>query len=259
MTVRNPWYSQNGDGLDLESCKNVMIYNSCFDVGDDAICMKSGKDEEGRKRGKACENVKIYGCTVYHGHGGFVVGSEMSGGVRNIHVSDCTFIGTDVGLRFKSCRGRGGVVEKIYIENIRMKDIRGEAIIFTTYYEYGKRNSEEGQEGMIATEETPEFRNIHIKDITCINVNKAICIYGLPELPINNISFENLCITSNKGIECSETKNLKFDKIRIEVKEDPVLLFHNSRNVELSNIENMGDGEISMDIIGPRSSNIQKY
>jgi len=120
VTIRNPWYSQNGDGLDLESSRNVVIANSSFDVGDDAICIKSGKDEQGRKRGLPTENVLIDNCTVYHGHGGFVIGSEMSGGARNIKVSNCTFIGTDVGLRFKSNRGRGGIVEDIYIENIKM-------------------------------------------------------------------------------------------------------------------------------------------
>lgn len=85
--------------------------NSTFDVGDDGICLKSGKDEDGRRRARPCENVVVDGCTVFKGHGGFVVGSEMSGGVRNVSVSNCQFLGTDVGLRFKSKRGRGGIVE----------------------------------------------------------------------------------------------------------------------------------------------------
>ncbi len=256
INVRNPWYSQNGDGLDLESCKNAVIYNSTFDVGDDAICMKSGKDEDGRKRAVACENVKIFDCTVYHGHGGFVVGSEMSGDVRNIHVSDCTFIGTDVGLRFKSCRGRGGVVENIYIENIRMIDIPKEGIILTTYYEFGNNAPVQGI--LTATEETPEFRNIYFKDIICSNVNKGIHIDGLPELPINNISFENLCINSNVGVTCSEVKDIKFSKIRIKAKKAPTFSFYNSRDIELSNIESIEDGEVSIDIKGSKSCNIQK-
>ena len=93
IQVRNPSYAQNGDGLDLESCKNALIVNSTFDVGDDGICLKSGKDEDGRRRARACENVIVDGCTVYKGHGGFVVGSEMSGGVRNISVNNCQFLG----------------------------------------------------------------------------------------------------------------------------------------------------------------------
>src|SRR5690606_29371821 len=113
ISVKNPWYAQNGDGIDVESCRYVLIENSVFDVGDDALCMKSGRDAEGRKRAMPTENVIIRNCTVYASHGGFVIGSEMSGGVRNVHVSHCTFIGADIGLRFKTTRGRGGIVENI--------------------------------------------------------------------------------------------------------------------------------------------------
>lgn len=105
-----------------------------FDAGDDAICLKSGKDEDGRRRGEPCENVIIKNNTVLHGHGGFVIGSEMSGGVRNVYVSGCSFVGTDVGLRFKSTRGRGGVVENIFIDNINMIDISNDALTMDLYY-----------------------------------------------------------------------------------------------------------------------------
>ena len=119
VLARNPSYAQNGDALDLESCKNALIINSKFDAGDDGICIKSGKDLDGRRRNMACENIIVDGCTVFAGHGGFVVGSEMSGGVKNIKVQNCQFLGTDVGLRFKSTRGRGGIVENIYIKFIK--------------------------------------------------------------------------------------------------------------------------------------------
>ena len=132
--VKNPWYAQNGDGIDVESCKNVLIESSVFDVGDDALCIKSGRDAEGRKRGMPTENVIIRGCTVYASHGGFVIGSEMSGGARNIWVNNCTFVGADIGLRFKTTRGRGGIVENIFIKDIYMKDIPAEAILFDMYY-----------------------------------------------------------------------------------------------------------------------------
>ncbi|HSE35686.1 MAG TPA: glycoside hydrolase family 28 protein, partial [Blastocatellia bacterium] len=137
VTVLNPWYSQNGDGLDLDSCRRVAVYNCRFDVGDDAICLKSGRDEYGRKRGSPCEEIVISDCVVYHGHGGFTVGSEMSGGVRNVVVKRCTFLGTDLGVRFKTTRGRGGVVEKIWISDIVMKDIPTDAIGFNMYYSGG--------------------------------------------------------------------------------------------------------------------------
>ncbi|HMR19944.1 MAG TPA: glycoside hydrolase family 28 protein, partial [Sphingobacterium sp.] len=135
VTIRNPWYAQNGDGLDLESCRNVLVDNCTFDVGDDGICIKSGRDQAGRDRAMPTENVVIRNSVVYHAHGGFVIGSEMSGGARNIWVENCSFIGTDIGLRFKTKRGRGGVVENIYIKNINMANIPGEAILFDMYYD----------------------------------------------------------------------------------------------------------------------------
>lgn len=134
MNVSNPWYSQNGDALDMESCKNALIINSTFDAGDDAICLKSGKDEDGPRRGEPCENVIVKINIVLHGHGGFVVGSEMSGGVKNLFVSNYSFVGTDVGLRFKSTRGRGGVVEGIYIDHINMINIPNGPLLFDLFY-----------------------------------------------------------------------------------------------------------------------------
>jgi polygalacturonase len=236
ISVRNPWYAQNGDGLDLDSCKNVMVSYSDFDVGDDAICMKSGKDQEGRDRGVACEKVSICNCTVYHGHGGFVVGSEMSGDVRNIHVSDCIFIGTDVGIRLKSCRGRGGVVEKICIDNIRMKDILKEGILMTTRYD-SERIFAETEVALPISEGTPEFRDISIQGITCIHAGQAISILGLPEMPIKNIHLENCCFNAEKGVKCAYGKDLKFHKMRLLIQEDPILPFRNCSGTELSEIE----------------------
>ena len=113
VTVRNPWYSQNGDGLDLESCRYAVVEHCTFDVGDDAICLKSGKDESGRKLGLPCEYVTIRNCTVYHGHGGFTIGSEMSGGVRYVSLTDCTFIGTESAFASKA-RADGAALWSIF-------------------------------------------------------------------------------------------------------------------------------------------------
>ena len=134
VKVQNSPAAQNSDALDLESCRRAVIRGCTFDTGDDGICIKSGKDAAGRRIGVPTEDVLVEGCTVYHAHGGFTIGSEMSGGVRNLVVSNCTFMGTDIGLRFKSTRGRGGVVEKIFISDIRMEDIAGDAINFNLYY-----------------------------------------------------------------------------------------------------------------------------
>ena len=209
VLVRNPSYAQNGDGLDLESCRNALIVNSVFDVGDDGICLKSGKDEDGRRRGRACENVLIDGCTVFQGHGGFVVGSEMSGGVRNIFVSRCSFLGTDVGLRFKSKRGRGGTVENIWVDHVTMTNIPTEPVTFDLHYG-GKSAVEVLESGesvpaaidpMPVDETTPCFRNIHISHLTCAGARRALYFNGIPEMPIKNITLENVHITSKLGAE----------------------------------------------------------
>lgn len=222
--TRNPAFAQNGDGLDLESCKNVLVVNSKFDVGDDAICLKSGKDAEGRKRGVPTENVIVDNCTVFQGHGGFVVGSEMSGGVRNISVSNCTFIGTDVGLRFKSNRGRGGVVENIFVHHISMTNIVNDAFLFDLYYG-GKSVSEAMEDGTLntgstvalpVTEETPVFRNIYVHDIVSRNAGRAMFFNGLPEMKISNIRVENMEITARLGAELSEAEGVQFKKVHIE-------------------------------------------
>jgi len=239
--ARNPSFAQNGDGLDMESCKNALVINSTFDVGDDAICIKSGKNAEGRKRAKPTENVIVNNCKVLQGHGGFVVGSEMSGGVRNISVSDCSFIGTDVGLRFKSNRGRGGVVENIYVHNISMNDIVNDSFLFDLYYG-GKSVSEAVEDGslntgstvaMPVTEETPIFRNIFVRDIVSRNAGRALFFNGLPEMKISNIHVENMEITAKLGAELSEVDGVQFKNVRIKPVSGKTYLLRNVLNFKL--------------------------
>ena len=226
VLVRNPSYAQNGDALDLESCKNALIVNSRFDAGDDGICIKSGKDADGRRRGIPCENVVVNGCTVFAGHGGFVVGSEMSGGVKNIEVENCQFLGTDVGLRFKSTRGRGGIVENIYVKNVSMTDIKTDAITFNMYYG-GKSVAEMMEDGdnpdnttkVPVTEETPIFRNIDIKNIVCNGAGRAMEFNGLPEMPIDGITLQNVTILAKKDAVFTNCKNIKKKNVNITLQQ----------------------------------------
>jgi Endopolygalacturonase len=237
LKVFNPWYSQNGDGLDLESCKNALIVNCLFDVGDDAICIKSGKDKDGRERNEPCENVIIKNNIVLHGHGGFVVGSEMSGGVRNIHVTECMFLGTDVGLRFKSTRGRGGIVENIWIDNINMMDIPTEPLLFDLFYS-GKSAVEDLEEGRKAdnvlpavTEETPSFRNIFIKNVKCKGARRAMFFNGLPEMKIQNIQVEDAIINSRFGAELIQTSGVVLKNVQIFTEEGAKLKLQYSDDI----------------------------
>lgn len=254
VQVRNPAFAQNGDGLDLESCKNALIVNSTFDVGDDGICIKSGKDADGRKRGIPCENVLINGCTVFKGHGGFVVGSEMSGGVKNIYVSDCQFLGTDVGLRFKSTRGRGGVVENIYINNISMFDIQTDAITFDLYYggksavealADGDEAKQQNVKKIKVDETTPCFRDININHVICRTARRAAYFNGLPEMPVKNITITDLEVNNAKeGIVINNTDGVKLQDINVESK-GKTFSARNSANVtvngkEYKKIDNKG-------------------
>ncbi len=224
VLARNPAYAQNGDALDLESCKNVLIVDSKFDAGDDGICIKSGKDADGRRRGKPCENVVVDGCTVFAGHGGFVVGSEMSGGVRNIMVRNCQFLGTDVGLRFKSTRGRGGIVENIFVDGISMTDIKTDAITFNMYYG-GKSVAEmladgdnpDNTEKKPVDETTPIFRHIDIRNVVCNGAGRAMEFNGLPEMPMDGISLTNITITAKKDAEFHNYKNLNKENVNIKI------------------------------------------
>jgi polygalacturonase len=262
--VRNPWYAQNGDGIDVESCKNVLIENSVFDVGDDALCMKSGRDTEGRKRGMPTENVIIRDCTVYASHGGFVIGSEMSGGARNIYVSKCTFIGTDIGLRFKTTRGRGGIVENIFIRDIYMKDIPAEAILFDMYYMakdpvalQGEKRELPKAEFKPVDETTPQFRNFHISNVFCNGAEKGIFVRGLPEMHVKNVVLENMVLQADKGIDVQEATGITFKNIKVISHEtNTVVDIIQSEKLVFDNITYKEGSELLFRISGERTSGV---
>lgn len=262
--VKNPWYAQNGDGLDLESCSNVLVENSVFDVGDDGICIKSGRDAEGRKRAMPTQDVIIRNCTVYAAHGGFVIGSEMSGGAKNIWVDDCTFIGTDIGLRFKTTRGRGGIVENIFINNIIMKDIIGEAILFDMYYAAvdpipaaGEKREPPKVEEKPVSEETPQFRNIYINNVVANGAEKGIFVRGLPEMNVRNIVMQNMVIQADHGLDMTEGSGIVLRNVTLHTKQtDPVLNIHNSNNIQLVNIKYLDASEVLLNVSGDKSKTI---
>ena len=265
ISVKNPWYAQNGDGIDLESCSKVLIENSVFDVGDDGICIKSGRDAEGRKRGMPTQDVIIRNCTVYAAHGGFVVGSEMSGGAKNIWVDDCTFIGTDIGLRFKTTRGRGGVVENIYINNITMRDIIGEAILFDMYYAAqdpipasGEKREPPKVEVKPVSEETPQFRNIYINNVVANGAEKAIFVRGLPEMNVKNIVMQNMVLQAKHGLDMTEGSDITLKNVQIIAREtNPILNIHNSGNITLDKIQYKNGADLLLNISGEKTKGVK--
>jgi polygalacturonase len=212
----NEWWAQNGDGMDISACKRVIIYGCTVNAGDDGICMKSSGSSPD---GPALEDVIIAGCTVFRAHGGFVIGSNTDGGMHDIFVTNCNFIGTDVGLRFKSNAGRGGLVNDIYISNITMKNIVNEAVLFDTYYEDMPAGATHHDH---PNDKIPEFRDFHISHLDCQGAATAIAITGLPQMPVSNIAFDSVTIHANKGLTATQARNIDLHDVQLDVAEKPV-------------------------------------
>jgi len=205
VTITNP-HSPNTDGINPESCKNVRISDCYISVGDDCITIKSGKDEPGRRTAVAAENYTITNCTMLSGHGGVVIGSEMSGDVRKITIANCVFDGTERGIRIKTARGRGGVVEEIRVSNIIMKNIRDQAIVLDM--QYAKTNPEP------VSERTPRFKNIHFSNITG-QTNQAVYINGLEEMPIENITFNDINLDAKTGFDINNANRIELHNVTV--------------------------------------------
>lgn len=213
VRINNPYYAQNGDGIDVESCKNVEICYCNFTTGDDGICVKSGKDAEARKITGPCENIHIHHCFVGHSHGGFVIGSEMSRGVKNVLVEDCTFMDSDIGIRMKSSLGRGGVVENITMRNINMVNMLQEAVILTMNYVHHNINYDEPLSESENPEDIPVFQNMLLKNCCCKGAKVGVKIAGLTGKPytIKNITFKHCEFTSEKSNELYDCEGITFD------------------------------------------------
>jgi len=236
VKVFAPWYGQNNDGIDLTSCRNVVVYNSTVDVGDDGICLKPGTIASSQKPGPSCENIVIVDCVVYHAHGGFVIGSESFGGVNNVSVRNCVFIGSDVGVRFKSLRGKGGLVENVFIDGIQMRGIGNEAILFDMYYGGGAPEEEAAKNRSLRKAEpvtglTPRFQNISFKNIVCNGAERAVLINGLPEMPVMNVTFENVSVSAKKGLSFIDADGIQLNGCRFVLQAGPVVTVNQSRNI----------------------------
>lgn len=193
ITLINPPYAQNGDGIDVDSCKNVHIHHSTFMTGDDAICIKAGKDREARALKKPSENIWVHDCMVMQSPSGIVIGSEMSRGVRNVLVEDCTCIDSKVGIRFKSAIGRGGVVEDIHIRRMNMVELQEKAVSITMDYVHNLMDYHDPVVESDDPEDIPEFRNVIIEDCVCTGGEMAVVIHGLSGRPdtVHDITIRN--------------------------------------------------------------------
>jgi len=228
VSIINPESGPNTDGINPESCTNVRISNCFIDTGDDCITLKSGRDEEGRLKAKPTQNVTITNCVMYKGHGAIVIGSEMSGGVRNVTASNIVCIGTDRAVRIKSTRGRGGVVENIRFTNFVCDGVR-EPIYITTFYTKTAAES--------VSQRTPVFRDIAISHFTIKNSPCTAKIFGLPEMPIQGLRITDLVASTGVGIVCDSVVGLELQDVQVNTAKGPAFHIKNCKNVKLSGAE----------------------
>jgi polygalacturonase len=223
ITIENPDFSPNTDGIDPSSCKNVHISNCHISVGDDCIVIKSGRDADGREANSPTENITITNCTMLKGHGGVVIGSEMSGGVKRVTISNCVFEGTDIGIRIKTMRGRGGVVEDIRVSNVSMYNMVSEGILITLRYQTTKPEP--------VSERTPEVKNVQLSGINIRGARRPVAVFGLEERDVTEISFSDLRIFSERGILLENTSGISFHDIRMEIREGSALEAKDSKKI----------------------------
>lgn len=196
ITIKNPADSPNTDGIDPDCSRNVRISDCLIDVGDDCIAIKAGTEET--PQAMPCENIVITNCNMVHGHGGVVIGSEMTGGVRNVTVSNCVFQDTDRGIRLKTRRKRGGAMERLIFQNIVMDRV-GCPFIANMYYCCGAAGKERwvwDKEPYPVDSSTPVIRDILISNVNVYHAQWAAgFFYGLPESPIEQVTIANTVIT----------------------------------------------------------------
>jgi polygalacturonase len=229
----------NTDGVDIDSSREIRISDSYFSTGDDAICIKSGRDADGRRVNRPTENVTITNCTVQHGHGAVVLGSETAGSIRNITASNIVSQHTDKGVRIKSGRGRGGTVENIRFDNWIVEDPAGAAIEVTNYYTKVPDEPVSGR--------TPVFRNITISRMTVNRAPVAVSIEGLPEMPIQGLHLMDIVASNVKaGLRAFNTEALELHNVEINPGKGAAFLIRKSPGLELDAVQSRlpGDGPV---------------
>ncbi len=249
--VRFKTSGPNGDGIDPDSCRNMLIENCLFDTDDDAIAFKSGRDSDGWRVNKPCENIVVRGCRFGLGKecdGVVSIGSEMSGDVRNIYIHDCTFTKTGRGVRIKSRRGRGGIVENIWLENLTMNSVDDDALLLNSFYEGGLDPT---------SDKAPLFRNINVKNLVCTGTEEAIVIRGLPEMPIERVTLENITVKAEKGIEITDAKDVVLRGISVIHKKGPWARISNSRNITFDGATCPDNMRIFLELKGAKTKDIR--
>jgi polygalacturonase len=222
----------HSDGIVVDSSRFVRISDSFIDTGDDGIVLKSGKDADGRRVNRPTEDVVVTNCTVHHAHGALTIGSETSGGIRNVVASNITAVDTENGIRIKSRRGRGGAIKDLRFDNWTMRNV-GEGIVVTSYY---RMEGEAPPQDEPLSVRTPIFRNISISHITIDGAKKAIEIEGLPEMPITTLRLSDILATARTGLTALKTDSLELHHVQIDAARGPAFTIDSAANLELDGI-----------------------
>ncbi len=232
-TIFNEWSAQNGDGMDIGPCKNVLVYRCTVSAGDDAICMKSaGKSPWPGEPG--LQKVIVAECTVYRGHGGFVLGGTTEAGMQYLWATQCDFVGTETGIRVKSGLGHGGLVHDVFVDHIYMKDIANEAILFDTFYDNAPVSAATVKAAPNRDPaKTPEFRDFFIRDVYCAGAGSAIALTGLPQQPLHLITIEHALISARRGFRATDSADIILKKVKINTPETPAVVQKNTRNIKI--------------------------
>lgn len=223
VIIRAPDEAPNTDAIDPSACKDVRIIGCTIGVGDDNIAIKSGRKVPGREF--AVENVWVERCTFLHGHG-MSIGSETAGGVKNLVVTNCTFNGTTSGIRIKSARGKGGLVENLVYSDITMTNV--DYPIYLTSY-YPKVPATDAAQPVAA--DSPVYRNIIIRNVTAHSAKTAGMIVGLPELPIENVTLENVRVTAPTGLMFRNTRAIKLQNTTVTPAKGPSFILETNAEV----------------------------
>jgi polygalacturonase len=235
------------DGIVIDSTRNVLVEDCDIHTSGESVALKSGMNEDGCRVGKPTENVTIRRTRATAGTGGISIGSEMSGGVRNVLVHDCHYDGPSAGIRIKAARGRGGVVEDIFFRDITMGRIDGDAIQLTTEYPLF----------VAPAGKAPVFRNIQVKNITCTKAKTAARLIGLPDSALREISLENITIAADEGLQCTSATAMRLLNMRITPRSGPVLAIRDSRDVLIEGLNNADGASVFLDLRGRQTRGIR--
>lgn len=250
MWMFNPLYSDNvevrgvtfqsdgpnTDGIDVDSCRNVRISDCFFRTGDDCIVIKSGRDADGRRVHRPCEFITITNCVMYNGHGAITIGSETSGDVRDVTASNIVSKGTDYGIRIKSMRGRGGVVENVRCDNFIIEDSgrtatdRGAKSAIEITLLYGPSHPEP------LSERTPIFRNFAFSNITIVNATQVMAIHGLEEKSIDGLRFSDIQASGRIGLVCDYARDVEMHHVRIDATAGSAFSFDHTHDLVLDDV-----------------------